>query len=182
MDERYIKRPERVKRAMEQLWWSFVDCTINAPEALALHQYVTSLEKAANRTTPDRNAIIEECAKVCDEYAADQWSLYKGRAPYTGSEPGRADSDVQGRSDGADVCASRIRELKTAPTAASSSEATDDKNVYVSVRFKDAVVRRSITTAELDSFASHEVPARLFGLVVLGAIDAARSNGSHYPS
>ncbi|MBR8123269.1 hypothetical protein KDW39_08915 [Burkholderia multivorans] len=89
--------------------------------------------QAARCTTPDRDAIIEECAKVCDEYAADQWSLYKGRAPYTGSEPGRADPDVQGRSDGADVCASRIRELKAAPTAASSSEATDDKNVGCSV-------------------------------------------------
>ncbi|MBR7900747.1 hypothetical protein [Burkholderia multivorans] len=122
MDERYIKRPERVKRAMEQLWSAFVDCTINAPEACALHQYVTSLEKAARRTTPDRDAIIEECAKVCDEYAADQWSLYKGRAPYTGSEPGRADPDVQGRSDGADVCASHIRELKTTPTAAPREE------------------------------------------------------------
>ncbi|MBU9563690.1 hypothetical protein KTE54_23715 [Burkholderia multivorans] len=66
MDERYIKRPERVRRAMEQLWSSFVDCTINAPEALALHQYVTSLEKAANRTTPDRDAIIEECASYLD--------------------------------------------------------------------------------------------------------------------
>ncbi|MCA8249832.1 hypothetical protein LGN12_21985 [Burkholderia multivorans] len=141
-------------------------------EALTL-EFVRDVLKADRRTTPDRDAIIEECAKVCDEYAADQWSLYKGRAPYTGSEPSRADSDVQGRSDGADVCASRIRELKTAPTAASSSEATDDKNVYVSVRFKDTVVRRSITTAELDSFASQEVPTRLFGLVVLGAINAA---------
>ncbi|CAG9259492.1 hypothetical protein BDI4_600037 [Burkholderia diffusa] len=72
--------------------------------------------KAARRTTPDREAIIEECAKVCDEYAADQWSLYKGRAPYNGNEAGRADPDVQGRSDGADVCAERIRALKTAPT------------------------------------------------------------------
>ncbi|MBU9144789.1 hypothetical protein KTE29_03690 [Burkholderia multivorans] len=80
--------------------------------------------KEARRTTPDRDAIIEECAKVCDEYAADQWSLYKGRAPYTGSEPGRADPDVQGRSDGADVCASRIRELKTTPAAASKTAMT----------------------------------------------------------
>ncbi|PRF54654.1 hypothetical protein C6Q15_28225 [Burkholderia multivorans] len=72
---------------------------------------------AARRTTPDREEIIEECAKVCEEYAADQWSLYKGRAPYTGSEQGRADPDVQGRSDGADVCAERIRSLKTAPTS-----------------------------------------------------------------
>ncbi|MCO1367219.1 hypothetical protein [Burkholderia multivorans] len=90
-------------------------------EALTL-EFVRDVLKADRRTTPDRDAIIEQCAKVCDEYAADQWSLYKGRAPYTGSEPGRADPDVQGRSDGADVCASRIRELKTTPTAASREE------------------------------------------------------------
>ncbi|WP_254226013.1 hypothetical protein [Burkholderia multivorans] len=93
-------------------------------EALTL-EFVRDVLKAARRTSPDRDAIIEECAKVCDEYAADQWSLYKGRAPYTGSEPGRADPDVQGRSDGADVCASRIRELKTAPTAASREQGND---------------------------------------------------------
>ncbi|HIE4837493.1 TPA: hypothetical protein ACXND4_000160 [Burkholderia multivorans] len=97
-------------------------------EALTL-EFVRDVLKAARRTTPDRDAIIEECAKVCDEYAADQWSLYKGRAPYTGSEPGRADPDVQGRSDGADVCAARIRELKTTQTAASSSEATDTERL-----------------------------------------------------
>ncbi|MCA8338309.1 DUF551 domain-containing protein [Burkholderia multivorans] len=85
-------------------------------EALTL-EFVRDVLKAARRTAPDRDAIIEECAKVCDEYAADQWSLYKGRAPYTGSEPGRADPDVQGRSDGADVCAERIRSLKTTPTS-----------------------------------------------------------------
>ncbi|PRG95383.1 hypothetical protein C6V04_08480 [Burkholderia multivorans] len=148
--------------------------TVNEMRQLA---YLANQQiRAARRTAPDRDAIIEECAKVCDEYAADQWSLYKGRAPYTGSEPSRADSGVQGRSDGADVCASRIRELKTAPTAASSSEATDDKNVYVSVRFKDTVVRRSITTAELDSFASQEVPARLFGSDVQAAIKVARGS------
>lgn len=85
-------------------------------EALTL-EFVRDVLKAARRTTPDREAIIEECAKVCDEYAADQWSLYKGRAPYNGNEAGRADPDVQGRSDGADVCAERIRTLKTVPTA-----------------------------------------------------------------
>lgn len=73
--------------------------------------------QAARRTTPDREAIIEECAKVCEDYAADQWRLYKGRAPYTGDELGRADPEVQGRSNGGDVCATRIRELKTAPTS-----------------------------------------------------------------
>lgn len=86
-------------------------------ELVGEYQQVLKELCEGRRTTPDREAIIEECAKVCDEYAADQWSLYKGRAPYNGSEPGRADPDVQGRSDGADVCAERIRSLKTAPTS-----------------------------------------------------------------
>ncbi|WP_257765115.1 hypothetical protein [Burkholderia glumae] len=67
-----------------------------------------------------RAVTIEECAKVCEAYAADQWSLYKGRAPYTGNEAGRADPDAQGRSDGADVCAERIRALAASPAPAIS--------------------------------------------------------------
>lgn len=65
------------------------------------------------RTTPDREAIIEECAKVCDEYAIDRFALFKGRKPYTGRERGRADPYYDGASDGADRCAQLIRELKT---------------------------------------------------------------------
>lgn len=71
----------------------------------------------ARRTTPDREAIIEECAKVCDEDAYDKWNLYKGQHPYTGRESGRADPYVEGRADGASVCADRIRALKTVPTS-----------------------------------------------------------------
>lgn len=71
----------------------------------------------ARRTTPDREAIIEECAKVRDEDAYDKWNLYKGQHPYTGRESGRADPYVEGRADGASVCADRIRALKTVPTS-----------------------------------------------------------------
>jgi hypothetical protein len=51
----------------------------------------------------------ERCAKVCDAIAEDKWALYKGRAPYTGKEPGRASDHTQGQSDGADQCAGAIR-------------------------------------------------------------------------
>jgi hypothetical protein len=51
----------------------------------------------------------EACARVCDDIGEDLWSLYKGRAPYTGKEEGRADMHVQGKSDGADECAAAIR-------------------------------------------------------------------------
>ncbi|CAG4889582.1 hypothetical protein [Paraburkholderia gardini] len=60
-----------------------------------------------------RRVALEESAKACDEIASDCWSLYKGRAPYTGREPGRADPGVQGESDGADKCAVAIRKLAT---------------------------------------------------------------------
>lgn len=54
---------------------------------------------------------LELAAEICEAYSEDQWSLYKGRSPYTGQEEGRADADVQGRSNGADVCEERIRAL-----------------------------------------------------------------------
>lgn len=54
---------------------------------------------------------LERAAKVCDEVSVDRWNLYKGRAPYTGSEDGRASAAVQGESDGADACAAKIRAL-----------------------------------------------------------------------
>lgn len=53
----------------------------------------------------------ERAAKVCDDISVDRFRLYKGRPPYTGSEPGRADPSVQGQSDGADDCADAIRAL-----------------------------------------------------------------------
>lgn len=56
-----------------------------------------------------RTAEREECAKVCDSISQDQWSLYKGRPPYTGQELERASDYTQGKSAGADVCADAIR-------------------------------------------------------------------------
>jgi hypothetical protein len=51
----------------------------------------------------------EACAVACDDIEVDRWSLFKGRAPYTGQEDGRASSYVQGESDGAGKCAAAIR-------------------------------------------------------------------------
>ena len=57
-------------------------------------------------------ATRERCAKVCEAIAEDKWALYKGRAPYTGKEPGRASDHTQGQSDGADQCADAIRKVE----------------------------------------------------------------------
>lgn len=59
----------------------------------------------------DANAAIEreECANVCDGIEQDKWALYKGLKPYSGAEEGRADSHIQGWSDGAGDCAEAIR-------------------------------------------------------------------------
>ena len=58
------------------------------------------------------DAALERAAIACESIETDKWSLYKGRPPYTGTEPGRADNYVQGESDGAGQCASAIRALK----------------------------------------------------------------------
>lgn len=54
----------------------------------------------------------ERCAKVCEAIEVDQWALYKGRAPYTGKEDGRASPYVEGFSDGAGRCAANISALE----------------------------------------------------------------------
>ncbi|VXB23447.1 hypothetical protein BURKHO8Y_110233 [Burkholderia sp. 8Y] len=56
-------------------------------------------------------AVLDRAAAVCDGVSVDRWNLYKGRAPYSGSEDGRASDYVQGESDGAEKCAEAIRAL-----------------------------------------------------------------------
>jgi hypothetical protein len=51
----------------------------------------------------------ERAALVCEAYAIDQHALYKGKPPYTGKEPQRYSTYIEGISDGADVCADKIR-------------------------------------------------------------------------
>ena len=57
-------------------------------------------------------AALEIAIQVCEAIENDKWALYKGRPPYTGAEPGRADNYVQGESGGAGSCAAAIRALK----------------------------------------------------------------------
>ena len=58
-----------------------------------------------------RLVVLEEAAQICDDFAIDKWNLYKGRPPYNGTEDGRANSYVEGESDGAEKCAAAIRAL-----------------------------------------------------------------------
>ncbi|MCO1435411.1 hypothetical protein L0Z13_11805 [Burkholderia multivorans] len=57
---------------------------------------------AGRRTTPDRDAIIEECARACERVA-------EGRS-------------VVEMNVGAKLCADAVRALKTTPTTASTEE------------------------------------------------------------
>lgn len=61
--------------------------------------------QAARRTTPDREAIIEECAKVCEAWSA---SIDTGR---------KRNRVVSAAMQGALTCAFEIRALKTALTS-----------------------------------------------------------------
>jgi predicted molibdopterin-dependent oxidoreductase YjgC len=55
--------------------------------------------------------ILEQAIKICKDYSEDKYNLYKGRAPYTGKEYGRANDIVQGQPDGAEECADLLTEL-----------------------------------------------------------------------
>ena len=72
------------------------------PEDLYTHAQLVQAVKDA----------LDEAVRVADEYATDQWNLYKGRPPYDGSEGGRASPYTEGLSDGANECADAIRAMK----------------------------------------------------------------------
>jgi hypothetical protein len=73
-----------------------------------------------------REATIEECAKICDEYALKLWKEYK-----TGHGPERANPNTQGESDGAGACAIFIRALKAEGKSMSDTQRTDAELVRV---------------------------------------------------
>jgi len=51
----------------------------------------------------------EQCALVCDGIRNDRWAAYKNRPPYEGNETTRYSQHTEGESDGADLCADKIR-------------------------------------------------------------------------
>ncbi|HDR9199624.1 TPA: hypothetical protein QDB48_000909 [Burkholderia vietnamiensis] len=69
---------------------------------------LVSLLRAARRTTPDREAIIEECAKVCDKERVT-FSEQAAR------NDGRNSDFAFGSVNSAERLAERIRALKAAP-------------------------------------------------------------------
>lgn len=78
---------------------------------------------AARRTTPDREAIIEECAKVCE---MERDALRKNEAVWDANPNLRPDEDYVSEWE-ASACrgeeyAKTIRALKTTSTAASREE------------------------------------------------------------
>lgn len=85
----------------------------------AIVRYIEALEQeAARRTTPDRESIIEECAKVCE---MERDALRKNEAVWDANPNLRPDEDYVSEWE-ASACrgeeyAAAIRALKTAPTS-----------------------------------------------------------------
>lgn len=86
-------------------------------EALTL-EFVRDVLKAARRTTPDRDAIIEECAKVCE---MEREALRKNEAVWDAYPNLRPDeeyiSEWESSACRGEEYAAAIRTLKTAPTS-----------------------------------------------------------------
>ena len=87
-------------------WW-YVACQTPGcilPIAAGYTSIESAIAKWNRRTTPDREAIIEECAKVCEELSAGF------------SEPGKHRTRmVAAAMQGALTCAYAIRQTKTVP-------------------------------------------------------------------
>ncbi|MDN7743076.1 hypothetical protein QZM78_03375 [Burkholderia multivorans] len=86
-------------------------------EALTL-EFVRDVLKADRRTTPDRDAIIEECAKVCE---MEREALRKNEAVWDAYPNLRPDeeyiSEWESSACRGEEYAAAIRTLKTAPTS-----------------------------------------------------------------
>lgn len=82
---------------------------IDAPAKFWYTMDIAALEKFAEMIA---KAERKECVKICDDFAHDRWSLYKGSLPYTGKEPDRANIYISGMSDGANECSALIEDRK----------------------------------------------------------------------
>lgn len=90
----------------------------------AIVRYIGALEQeAARRTTPDRESIIEECAKVCE---MERDALRKNEAIWDAYPNLRPDeeyiSEWESSACRGEEYAKTIRALKTTSTAASTEE------------------------------------------------------------
>ncbi|MBR8362128.1 hypothetical protein KDW55_02195 [Burkholderia sp. AU19243] len=122
MDEREMLTEECLRKLLSDVWnlgqtyWRQADSEFASDNRRSDDTYkkyraivdesCERLADAARRTTPDREAIIEECAKVCEELSAGF------------SEPGKRRTRMTAAAmQGALTCAYAIRALKTAPTS-----------------------------------------------------------------
>lgn len=81
-----------------------------------IDQHVASHVRAA------RDAALGEAVEACEKIESDRRDAYKGRGAYAPNNPDRADSRVDGESDGAGACADAIRALKGRPAISHSGE------------------------------------------------------------
>ncbi|WP_027810119.1 hypothetical protein [Burkholderia cenocepacia] len=93
MDEREMLTDDQIFDWLSEI----ADEEIMASNRASIIEVGRRIEQAGRRTTPDREAIIEECAKVCEDVAARR--------------------SVVEMAVGATMCADVIRKLKTAPTS-----------------------------------------------------------------
>lgn len=54
--------------------------------------------------------ILEQAIKICEDYSQETWAVYKGYMESKGYQEG-IDSYTEGKSDGAEVCADKLRNL-----------------------------------------------------------------------
>ena len=81
-------------------------CFITQRDGAVLLEHSDLIERFAALVAAEER---EACAKICDNYAADRWNLYKGRPPYSGMEKDRANPETQGECSGAEYLADQIR-------------------------------------------------------------------------
>jgi hypothetical protein len=93
-------------------WWHEVGSGMRPDPNEDTEEFAHRIASSAWHNCAD--AAFTACEAACDQIETDKWALYKGRAPYTGQEAGRAEEFTQGQADGAALCLEAIKARRSA--------------------------------------------------------------------
>jgi hypothetical protein len=93
-------------------WWHEVGSGMRPDPNEDTEEFAHRIASSAWHNCAD--AAFTACEAACDQIETEKWALYKGRAPYTGQEAGRAEDFTQGQADGAALCLEAIKARRSA--------------------------------------------------------------------
>jgi len=110
------------KAATWQQEWPDNGCEVRALVYAGQPPAQPALQADAGADAKDAGQEVERAALLCEQISSDEWDRYKGRGRHDARNEHRADPYTNGMSDGAQLCADRIREQFAGAALTSADE------------------------------------------------------------